>query len=50
MTNKPIRIAVAGGGNVGCFIAQDLVSRGHDVVVIEQSRDVVETLERDYDF
>ncbi len=35
-----MRVVVAGGGNLGRFLAEDLVERGHDVVVIEQDIDV----------
>lgn len=43
MTPKRIRIAIAGAGNVGSFVAKDLTSKGHDVVLIEQNEDTVET-------
>ena len=36
-----MRVAIAGAGNVGQFIANDLVANGHDVLVIEQSESVV---------
>ena len=42
MTPKRIRIAIAGAGNVGSFVAKDLTSKGHDVVLIEQNEDIVE--------
>lgn len=42
MTPKRIRIAIAGAGNVGSFVAKDLSSKGHDVVVIEQNEEIVE--------
>ncbi|MGH8976821.1 MAG: potassium channel family protein, partial [Acidimicrobiia bacterium] len=35
-----MRVAIAGAGNVGVFIANDLRSTGHDVLLIEQN-DVV---------
>ena len=35
-----MRVAIAGAGNVGLFIANDLVNTGHEVILIEQS-DVV---------
>jgi trk system potassium uptake protein TrkA len=41
---KRIRIAIAGAGNVGGYVAGDLRSRGHDVVLIEQNQDLVESL------
>lgn len=37
-----MRVVIAGAGNVGLFIAQELVDNGHEVAVIEQSRAVVE--------
>jgi trk system potassium uptake protein TrkA len=43
MTPKRIRIAIAGAGNVGSFVAKDLTSKGHDVVLIEQNEATVET-------
>jgi trk system potassium uptake protein TrkA len=36
-----MRVAIAGAGNVGVFIANDLVSSGHEVQVIEQNPDAV---------
>ncbi len=42
-------MAVAGAGNVGLFVASDLRSRGHDVVLIEQNKDVVAKLGDQYD-
>ena len=50
MTKEPIRIAVAGAGNVGRFVAKDLTGRGHDVVVIEQDRGLIEGLKAEYDY
>ena len=41
MTKKTMRIVIAGAGNVGTFVAKDLSSRGHDVVVIEQHPEVI---------
>jgi trk system potassium uptake protein TrkA len=38
---KAIRIAVAGAGNVGSFVAEDLSAKGHDIVVIEQDPAVI---------
>src|SRR2546429_9051650 len=37
-----MREAIAGAGNVGLFIANDLVSAGHEVQLIEQNPLVVE--------
>jgi trk system potassium uptake protein len=36
-----MRVAIAGAGNVGVFIANDLVNTGHEVLLIEQNQDVV---------
>jgi trk system potassium uptake protein len=36
-----MRVAITGAGNVGVFLANDLVESGHQVQVIEQSDDVV---------
>ncbi|MGH9152720.1 MAG: potassium channel family protein [Acidimicrobiales bacterium] len=36
-----MRVAIAGGGNVGTYIAADLKAAGHDVLIIEQDPDVV---------
>ncbi|HEX4775266.1 MAG TPA: NAD-binding protein [Acidimicrobiia bacterium] len=35
-----MRVAIAGAGNVGTFIASELVANGHDVLLIEQDPDV----------
>ncbi len=37
-----MRVAIAGAGNVGLFIANDLHAAGHDVQLIEQNPAVVE--------
>jgi trk system potassium uptake protein TrkA len=42
-----MRIAIAGAGNVGLFVATDLFSRGHEVVLIEHNADLVESLKQD---
>jgi trk system potassium uptake protein TrkA len=49
VTPKRIRIAIAGAGNVGSFVAKDLTSKGHDVVLIEQNEDTVETRRQELD-
>ena len=36
-----MKVVVAGGGSVGRFTAEQLVAAGHDVVVVENDRDVV---------
>ena len=40
-----MRVAIAGAGNVGLFIANDLASAGHEVQLIEQNPDVVDRLD-----
>jgi trk system potassium uptake protein TrkA len=40
-----MKVAIAGAGNVGLFIANDLCANGHEVLVIEQSPAVVERAE-----
>jgi trk system potassium uptake protein TrkA len=37
-----MRVVVAGGGNVGVFLAEDLVTGGHDVVVVEKDPDIAD--------
>jgi trk system potassium uptake protein TrkA len=39
-----MRVAIAGAGNVGSFIAQDLRKDGHEVLLIEQNLDLVNRL------
>jgi trk system potassium uptake protein len=39
-----MRVAIAGAGNVGMYIAQDLRKDGHDVLLIEQNHDLVNRL------
>jgi trk system potassium uptake protein TrkA len=46
---KGIRIAVAGAGNVGSFVAEDLSAKGHDIVVIEQNPAVIEIVKPELD-
>jgi trk system potassium uptake protein len=36
-----MRVAIAGAGNVGQFIANDLAANGHDVLILEQDPAVV---------
>jgi trk system potassium uptake protein TrkA len=40
-----MRVAIAGAGNVGLFIANDLIGTGHDVLLIEQSEDVAKRVQ-----
>lgn len=49
MTPRRIRIAIAGAGNVGSFVAKDLTSKGHDVVLIEQNEGIVEARRQELD-
>jgi trk system potassium uptake protein TrkA len=37
-----MRVAVAGAGNVGLFVANDLQATGHDVLLIEQNPAVID--------
>jgi|SRR5205085_1008512 trk system potassium uptake protein TrkA len=37
-----MRVAIAGAGNVGLFLANDLAGAGHEVQLIEESSDVVQ--------
>jgi trk system potassium uptake protein len=46
---KRIRIAIAGAGNVGSFVAKDLRLKGHEVVVIEQNEDLIASLRDELD-
>jgi trk system potassium uptake protein TrkA len=39
-----VKVAIAGGGNVGTAIAHDLHANGHDVLVIEQDAGLVERM------
>ena len=49
MTPNQMRIAIAGAGNVGHFVASDLTARGHDVVLIEQNPALVAALKEELD-
>ena len=44
-----MKVAIAGAGNVGQHIAEDLRAGGHDVLVIEQDPDLVAILRPRYD-
>ncbi len=41
-----MKVAIAGAGNVGLFIADDLVANGHQVLLIEQDHAVAERAPR----
>ena len=41
-----MRVVIAGGGNVGTFIADDLIKAGHEVTVVEVDRERVEEAQR----
>lgn len=49
MSPKTMRIAIAGAGNVGTFVATDLRARGNDVVLIEQNQAQVDKVQDDAD-
>lgn len=49
MMSRGIRIAIVGAGNVGSFVSKDLMSKGHDVVLIEQNEAVIEGLRDELD-
>jgi trk system potassium uptake protein TrkA len=49
MKSKRIRIAVAGAGKVGRYVAGDLRTKGHEVVLIEQNKDKLEALRNELD-
>jgi trk system potassium uptake protein TrkA len=40
-----MRVAVAGAGKVGRFLAEDLASSGHDVILIDKDVDLVSSLD-----
>lgn len=47
--NRTIRIAIAGAGNVGSYVATDLKRKGHDIVMIEQNNAVIDGIRNDLD-
>jgi trk system potassium uptake protein TrkA len=49
VTRKSNRITIAGAGAVGTYVAGDLRSKGHDVTLIEQNKDHVESLAPELD-
>ena len=44
-----MRIAVAGAGNVGVYVAGDMRSKGHDVTIIERDQEHVEMIMEELD-
>ncbi len=44
-----MKVAIAGAGNVGTFIAEDLRSAGHEVLLIEQDAGLVNRLQESLD-
>ncbi len=44
-----MKVAIAGAGNVGTYIAADLKEAGHEVMVIEQNPDLVARLRKNLD-
>ena len=42
-----MRIAIAGAGNVGTYVAGDLHAKGHEVLLIEQNKEVVQHLKEE---
>jgi trk system potassium uptake protein TrkA len=44
-----MKVAIAGAGNVGTYIAGDLKEAGHEVMVIEQNPDLVARLRKNLD-
>ena len=43
-----MKIAIAGAGNVGTYIAEDLAKAGHEVLLIEQDFELVEKIRGHY--
>jgi K+ transport systems, NAD-binding component len=41
-----MRVAIAGAGNVGWFIARELVANGHEVLLLEKVPEVVDRLDK----
>ncbi|HEU5001484.1 MAG TPA: TrkA family potassium uptake protein [Actinomycetota bacterium] len=39
-----MKVAVAGAGKVGQYVAADLVQRGHEVLIVEQNKDIITRL------
>ena len=43
-----MKIAIAGAGNVGTYIAEDLTKAGHEVLLIEQDYELVDKIQGHY--
>jgi trk system potassium uptake protein TrkA len=46
---RRIRIAVAGAGKVGRYVARDLIAKGHELVIIEQNRGKLKAIKEGID-
>ncbi len=44
-----MRIAIAGAGNVGTYVAGDLNAKGHEIILIEQNKEIVQQLKDELD-
>jgi trk system potassium uptake protein TrkA len=44
-----VKVAIAGAGNVGSYIAEDLKNAGHEVLLIEENHDLVARLRDNLD-
>ena len=44
-----MRIVIIGCGNIGTTIVENLVSEGHDVIVVDENADIVSTITNSYD-
>ncbi len=44
-----MEIVIVGGGKLGTALCRDLANEGHEIVLIDQSREVVEDLTEDLD-
>ena len=49
MSRKAMRIAIAGAGNVGGYVAGDLRRKGHNITLIEQNKEHVSQLRDELD-
>ena len=44
-----LKIVLVGAGEVGYYVAKDLSSDGHDIIVVEENEDRAQTVENDLD-